>query len=258
LRREPESVGDELWELPAAWTWTRVGLFAEVQGGIQKTPSRKPVKSAYPYLRVANVLRGSLDLSEIHRFELASGELERWRLLPGDVLVVEGNGSITEIGRCALWRGEIPDCVHQNHIIRVRCHPNVDPAYLHWFLNAPQGRDIVTGVASSTSGLYTLSVSKVRRIAVPIAPLPEQRRIVSCIESLLSQASAIEAAARLADACLKRLDQAVLSRAFRGELVEQDPNDEPAGVLLERIRARREASHLRAGRAALTWGADSG
>jgi type I restriction enzyme S subunit len=75
---------------------------------------------------------------------------------------------------------------------------------------------------------------------IPLGPLPEQRRIVSRIESLFSHASVIEAAAREARVRLDRLDQAVLAKSFRGELVEQDPGDEPASVLLERIRIERQ------------------
>ena len=97
------------------------------------------MKNHFPYLRVGTVQRGKLDLSRIERFELFDGELDRWRLKPGDLLIVEGNGSEDEIGRCAEWRGEIPDCVHQNHIIR--CRP-IDPRlgdFTLRFLNSPDG-----------------------------------------------------------------------------------------------------------------------
>jgi hypothetical protein len=107
-------------ELPAGWCWATVDQLAEIQGGIQKQPSRKPVQNAYPFLRVANVHRDRLELDEVHNIELFAGELARLRLEQGDILIVEGNGSRTEIGRSAIWNGSIPDCVHQNHIIRVR------------------------------------------------------------------------------------------------------------------------------------------
>jgi type I restriction enzyme, S subunit len=133
-----------------------VGEVAEVQGGIQKQPKRKPLKNKYPFLRVANVPRGNLDLDEIHEIELFDGELDRYRLCVGDLLVVEGNGSPEQIGRAAIWHDEIADCVHQNHLIRVRPGPKLDPQYLELVWNSPATAEHLRSVASSTSGLHTL------------------------------------------------------------------------------------------------------
>jgi restriction endonuclease S subunit len=227
--------------LPEGWIWTSLSELADIQGGIQKQPSRRPVRNPYPFLRVANVLRGRLDLTEIHRIELFGDENTKLRLQPGDLLIVEGNGSRSEIGRMAIWDAQISDCVHQNHIIRARLLGGTLPAYLSAYWNAPNGSQCVFDIASSTSGLYTLSVGKVSRIPVPLPPLAEQRRIVAEIERRLSVIEEIEA---LANANLKRaerLRQSILKRAFEGNLVPQDPNDEPASVLLERIRAERAA-----------------
>src|SRR4051812_46932786 len=101
---EQPAVAD-LRELPAGWCWAPVEQVANVQGGIQKQPKRAPGQNSRPFLRVANVLRNRLDLSEVHRIELFGDELSRLRLQVGDLLVVEGNGSKTEIGRSALWNG---------------------------------------------------------------------------------------------------------------------------------------------------------
>ena len=91
-----------------------------------------------------------------------------------------------------------------------------------------------------------ISQSLLRDLEIPLAPLPEQRRILSGIESLFSHALVIEAATQAAREQLERLDQATLAKAFRGALVERDPNDEPAKVPLERMRTRTEAPHSRA------------
>ena len=198
--------------------WASVAQAGEVVGGIQKTPARTPRGHAYPYLRVANVIRGRLDLREIHEFELRDGELDRWRLQAGDVLVVEGNGSITEIGRCAIWNGEIEDCVHQNHIIRIRFSHPVGPTCFHHYLNSNVGQTGIARVASSTSGLYTLSVSKVQKIVFPLAPAAEQVRIVARIKALFSEADVIEQTVARARRQAEHVDQALLARAFRGEL----------------------------------------
>ena len=170
--------------LPVGWEWVRINDLAEVQGGIQKTQLRRPVKQHFPYLRVANVQRDALRLEEIERFELTLEELERWRLANGDLLIVEGNGSADEIGRCAVWDGSIDPCVYQNHLIRVRCFQQDCMAFIKLFLNAPSGADEMKRLAITTSGLYNLSVGKIRNYVVPVAPLAEQSRIVTRVTAL--------------------------------------------------------------------------
>jgi type I restriction enzyme S subunit len=156
------------------------------------------------------------------------------------LLIVEGNGSPTEIGRMAIWSGEIGDCVHQNHIIRARMLGGVLSEYCEAYWNSPDGAARVLEVASSTSGLYTLSVSKVGRLPVPLPPLPEQRRIVAEVERRMSVIKAAEAIVEANRKRAERLRQAILQRAFQGRLVPQDPSDEPAYLLLERVKASRE------------------
>ena len=219
-----------------------VGDVAEVQGGIQKQPKRRPVKNRYPFLRVANVLRGRLELTDVHEIELFNGELERLALHAGDLLVVEGNGSAAQIGRSALWHGEIDPCVHQNHLIRVRPGEMLVPRYLDLYWNAPKTASRVTALASSTSGLYTLSASKVRNVEIVVPPLEEQKRIVAEVEERLSVIDAMRASIERAERRSAALRRSILERAFRGELVPQDPSDEPASVLLDRIRATRAAA----------------
>ena len=233
----------DLPELPDGWVWSTVAQLAEIQGGIQKQPKRAPTDNPFPFLRVANVLRGSLDLQEVHKIELFSGELDKLRLFSGDLLIVEGNGSPSQIGRMAIWKGEIEDCVHQNHIIRARLYSGLIPQYVESYWNSPIGASEVSKVASSTSGLYTLSVSKVSDLPVPLPPLAEQWRIVAEVERRLSVVQQAEGAVEASLKRAERLRQSILKQSFSGKLVPQDPNDEPASALLERIRVEREASH---------------
>ena len=170
------------------------------------------------------------------KLSFSADELARLRLASGDLLVVEGNGSITEIGRSALWLGEVKDCVHQNHIIRVRFLAG-SPKYLNGYWNSPFGNNRVMQVAASTSGLYTLSVTKVCSLPIPLPPLAEQEKIAEEVERTLS---VVQEAESQITADLKRsarLRQSILKRAFEGKLVPQDPKDEPASILLERIKA---------------------
>lgn len=226
-------------DVPDGWCWATLSEVAAVQGGIQKQPSRRPRDNSYPFLRVANVLRGRLDLGEVHRIELFPGELEKYKLAAGDLLIVEGNGSRSEIGRLAIWTGEIPDCVHQNHLIRARPLAGFSPQYLSCYWNSAEGSNAVLQIASSTSGLYTLSVGKVSRLVIPLPPLAEQQRIVAEVERRLSVVERLEATVEANLKRARRLRQAILNRAFEGKLVPQDPTDEPASVLLERIRRQR-------------------
>ena len=209
-----------------------IGDLAEVSGGIQKQPKRRPRENRYPFLRVANVGRGHLDLVDVHEIELFEGEIDRFRLRKGDLLVVEGNGSVNQIGRAALWGGQIEDCVHQNHLIRVRSGEGLLPEYLELCWNAPRTAQQVRAVASSTSGLYTLSTSKVKSIRIPVVPPSVQRTVVEQLDQQLSNIELAHSAAEDAINRVRALRRTVLAQAFSGRLVSQDPNDEPAAVLL--------------------------
>jgi type I restriction enzyme S subunit len=193
---------------------------AEIQGGIQKQPKRKPASNAYPFLRVANVTANGLDLTDVHQIELFGNELDRLRLERGDLLVVEGNGSPSQIGRAALWDGSIPNCVHQNHLIRVRPKKNLLPEFLEAVWNSPRNREELTRVASSTSGLYTLSVSKISSLPIPLPPIEEQRRRVAHVARVRDDRQRLEVEARAILARSARLRRALLAAAFSGQLTE--------------------------------------
>jgi type I restriction enzyme, S subunit len=213
-------------------TWPVVPLaeVAEVQGGIQKQPKRAPRDNAFPFLRVANVTASGLALDDIHEVELFNGELDRFRLQRGDLLVVEGNGSASQVGRAAVWDGSIKDAVHQNHLIRVRPAPELDERYLGLLWNSPTIRDELTRVASSTSGLHTLSVTKLKRITLPLPPLAEQHRIVDFLEDHLSRLDAAESYLSAARRRQDALERSALDAHFGGP-------DVPLSHLIEDISA---------------------
>jgi type I restriction enzyme S subunit len=203
-----------------------------------------PVENTRPFLRVANVGRGRLDLSEVHEIEVFDGEVVTYALKAGDLLVVEGNGSVDQIGRAASWDGSIEECVHQNHLIRVRPNDSLDPHFLALVWNAPSSIEQLKAIASSTSGLHTLSTGKIKNITLRLPNLNVQKQLVLEAERRLSLLDAAERAVTVSLTKAGQLRRSLLKDAFSGKLVPQDPNDEPADVLLARIRTQREADRM--------------
>jgi len=192
---------------------------AAIQGGIQKQQKRSPRHNAYPFLRVANVTSHGLDLAEVHLIELFGDELDRLRLREGDLLVVEGNGSPAQIGRAALWDGSIADCVHQNHLIRIRAdRTQIVPEYLEVIWNSPENRRILTDVSSSSSGLHTLSVSKLERLLLPVPSVTEQLVIVETVERHRAAQRRLDVSLQVASARVRALRRSLLAAAFSGRL----------------------------------------
>lgn len=232
----------ESGSLPMGWERIALGEAGTVSGGLTKNPKRDRCRLRLPYLRVANVYAGELRLDDLDTIGLEDGERERVLLKEWDLLVVEGNGSRDQIGRVALWDGSVEPCVHQNHIIKVRF---VDSELSRWsalFLLSPAGRDQIRETASSTSGLYTLSISKVGNLLIAIPSPGERSFILDEVNRLFSIQENLAVTLRADLLRTVRLRRSILEKAFRGELVPQDPNDEPASVLLERVRAERAAA----------------
>lgn len=228
--RKEHGVGMESWE-----THELVECF-EIVSGIQKTPARSPKDNPIPYLAVANVYRDKIDLSDIRYFEVTPEEIEKLKLQDKDILIVEGNGSGNEIGRCAMWHNELPLCIHQNHIIRMRNKTaDVLPEYVLYYLNSQAGRSVMQERAKTTAGLYNLSAGKVKTIPLAFASLDEQIEIVRILDDLLvKEQQAKEAAEGVLDQ-IDLIKKAILALAFRGELGTNDPSEESAVELLKVI-----------------------
>jgi type I restriction enzyme S subunit len=201
------------------WAKEKLGNVSLISGGIQKTPDRKPKNFHRPYLTVRNVQRGYLDLSALERFEITESELDRLRLMQGDILIVEGNGSLDHIGRNALFRGEVPECIHQNHIIRVRLdEQRFIPEFVSRFLNSGAGKAQMIQKAMTTSGLYTLSAGKVAALEIPMPSLTRQREIVETSNEKIPTAENICRVITSQLETISSLPAALLRRAFTGKL----------------------------------------
>ncbi len=236
----PQDVIAKLPHLPEGWLWARLGGISDVSGGLTKNQKRNSLPRKMKYLRVANVYADEILTDDIHEIGVTDSEAKTVVLEAGDLLIVEGNGSIDQIGRVALWDGELSHCGHQNHLIRTRLLKNFLPRFFLQFLLSPLGRDLIVRGASSTSGLHTLSISKVSNLVVPVASSAEESAVVVQIEERLSKVDKTLEDIDTQLVMSEALRQSILKKAFTGQLVAQDPHDEPASVLLDRIRAERE------------------
>ena len=162
---------------------------AEIVYGIQKHPGNRPNKNPRPYLRVANVQRGSLLLDDIKMIDVDNTDFKRLRLKDGDLLFVEGNGTRENLGRVAVWRGQIGDCVHQNHLIRARLDKSqVNPNFAaHWF-NSEPGRAHFFELGKTTSGLGTINSSVVRSALIPLPNLGDQSLLTATLDTAIDTA----------------------------------------------------------------------
>jgi len=233
-------------ELPEGWCWASLLAITELKGGLTKGQKRRPgeIVRRVPYLRVANVQRGFLDLTEMKEIEATEQEIAELRLEPGDVLFNEG-GDRDKLGRGWIWAGELPLCVHQNHVFRARVIANaVDPRFLSHYGNS-FGQAYFLEQGKQTTNLASINLTKLGALPVPIPPRCEQGRIVAEIERALSTATATGSSIHHGLLRSSRLRQSLLAHAFSGKLVPQDPNDEPASVLLERIRKEREVGEAK-------------
>ena len=229
-----KATGEQLqaaWELQSAylrevfesekakkWNIVKLGNVGEIIGGVQKTPDRAPTKFHKPYLTVRNVQQGYLDLSQVERFEVTPNEFARCRLHIGDILIVEGNGSIDQIGRSALFELEEDDWIHQNHIIRVRLpQDKFSPKFVSLFLNSHLGRLQMIEKAMTTSGLYTLSSGKVASLEIPLPSLDVQQKIVQDLDVKLVDLNNIQANLESQLAEINHLPASLLREAFAGQ-----------------------------------------
>jgi type I restriction enzyme S subunit len=136
-----------------------------------------------------------LDLSEIKYINVPQKQLPQFKLESGDVLLCEGN-SAELVGRPALWQDEIEDCVHQNHILRVRCHRDILlPEYLLAYMQTSPSRGHFRRRAKNTTNLSTINSTDVRELPVPIPPLPEQGKIADLWQNARQTAGSLLASA---------------------------------------------------------------
>ena len=234
----------DLPELPEGWVWASLALIGEVRLGRQRSPKRAKGPHMRPYLRAANVTWHGLDLYDVKKMDFSPNEYETYRLHRGDILLAEASGSADEVGKPAIWDEQIEDCCFQNTLIRVRVLPEGVP-YLYYHLLS-DARSGALGRAARGVGIHHLGAQRTESWVIALPPIAEQHRIVAEVERHLSVIRQAEATVEANLTRTERLRQSILKQAFFGKLVPQDPSDEPASELLERIRTEREAAQAAA------------
>ena len=178
----------ELGWIPKEWEVRSLGEIAGVGGGV--TLGRDLAGSQVvelPYLRVANVQDGYLDLSEIKTVSVLKSEVDRYRLEHGDMLMTEG-GDFDKLGRGTVWRGQISPCLHQNHIFRVRPLRNcILPDFLAAVTASRYGKRYFLVSSKQTTNLATINSTQLKAFPVPLPTLDEQGRMIAAIASIERQ-----------------------------------------------------------------------
>lgn len=226
-------------KLPQGWISAAVGQLGEVKLGRQRSPKHHTGKYMRPYLRVANVFENRIDISDVMRMNFTPREFEIYRLEEGDILLNEGQ-SLELVGRPAMYRNEISNCCFQNTLVRFRVYKAMNAHYALIVFRSYLHNGQFRRIAKITTNLAHLGANRFAKLEFPLPSAGEQVEIVREVESRLTAADRL--AARL-DRQLERARatrQSLLREAFAGRLLSQDPNDEPASLLLKRIRAARE------------------
>jgi type I restriction enzyme S subunit len=221
--------------LPAGWSYHRLGtLIDQPRYGTSK-------KCDYEFdgrgvLRIPNIANGVIDASDLKGACFDDEELATFALKRGDVLVIRSNGSVSLVGKCALISEADEKYLYAGYLIRLRTDSTrLLPEYLALLLSSHFVRLQIEALAKSTSGVNNISAKEIQSLLVPLCSRSEQQVV---IERLSEKLSIVDALIASVEQDLRRGDilrQAILRKAFAGQLVEQNPDDEPASVLLERI-----------------------
>lgn len=227
--------------LPEGWVAVRVDEIADVRLGRQRSPDQALGPNMRPYLRAANVTWNGLDISDVKEMNFDPHEVPSYVLQKGDILLTEASGSPSEVGKPAVFNGEIEECCFQNTLIRVRAASGLsDFLYYRFLYDASSG---AFGQASRGLGIHHLGADAVAKWNVELPPLDEQGRIVSKVKTLLSRCrQASESLEEIRD-LFEDYSRSVLISAFRGELTADwrasNTNVESSEEFLARVRLER-------------------
>lgn len=233
----------DLPELPEGWAW------ATVEQLLARSEYGTSVKCSYeadglPVLRIPNIVAGEIDLTDM-KYATRSLPIDpESALAKGDILMCRTNGSVSLVGKTAVVNTEL-ETHHSfaSYLLRFRLtEAEVMPKWFHIHVTSQSGRAFIEQHAASSAGQNNVSLSLIHTMPIPLPPLAEQYRIVAEVERRLSVIQQAEGTVESNITRAERLRQSILKQAFSGQLVPQDSSDEPASLLLERIRAERAAA----------------
>ena len=230
---------ETLPSLPDSWSYLRLGLVIDEP----KYGSSK--KCDYDYkgtgvLRIPNVVRGVVDASDLKGAHFEEDEKRTYGLRSGDILVIRSNGSISIVGRCALISKAEERYLYAGYLIRLRSNSvALLPEYLVALLSSHLLRTQIEHKAKSTSGVNNINSGEIQSLIIPLCSLREQEVVVERLSTSLFAIDDIEVEINGQLLKADALRQSILKKAFSGQLVPQDPHDEPASILLERIKAEK-------------------
>jgi type I restriction enzyme S subunit len=198
------------------------------------------VSAGVPTLRTSDIgAWGQLKAQNPPQVRVSDRDMEKWALRDGDLVVTRTGATI---GKCALYKSEMGPALPSAYLIRIRLNLNlVRPEYVLLFLLSPSGQEQLAAGRTATAQ-PNINAKAILGLSLPAPSLRVQELVIIALRSMLARADRLEAEAARARALLDRLEAAILAKAFRGELVPQDPDDEPASLLLDRIRAQRAAA----------------
>ena len=218
---------ENLPDIPATWLWARLDSVAEIKGGITKDSKRK-IKNAkeLPYLRVANVQRGYLDLDKIKYIKVPEDKLPELLLKNGDILFNEG-GDRDKLGRGWVWEGQINKCTYQNHVFRARLYLEKNNGKLFSWYGNTFGQQYFMTKGQQTTNLASINKTMLSAFPVPLPPFDEQVVLIKEIEGRLSLINVVEKEVEKNLIRADRLRQSILKKAFTGKLIPQDHHADP-------------------------------
>jgi len=227
----------ELPELPEGWGWVKYGdLCSQIRNGISAKPEGD---SGTPIFRISAVRPLLFDMADIRFIDNSTGEFDSYYLERGDLVFTRYNGSRHYVGVCAEYRSDekrlFPDKLVQTRIFSKR----ISTSYLEKALNSGASRQFVESKIRTTAGQSGVSGDDIKNIPVPLCADDEQIQIVTELESKLSKVDQLDQTITASLQQTEALRQSILKKAFSGQLVAQDANDEPAAALLARIKAER-------------------